>query len=168
MTSLIVPFNFIFVITSTFDRKGQSLVLRKLGPWVQLLSFKASAAIPRVPVSAGLFSVSTWYHSSTVVTSSISPTRLATNTGCFAVEWSHCSTVVMSVHIKTSFIGIESAFKMSILRRVASKEACSSNFGMEIAFIGATRALLKMKASFVSCVSIMRARRNPTAHKTSC
>ena len=77
------PFKRILLITRSSGINGQSVVLRMLGPITQLLSLRASEEIPRVPVSAGLSPLRTWCHSSIVVDSRISPTRLATNTDNF-------------------------------------------------------------------------------------
>ena len=56
-------------------------------------TLRASEEIPRVPVSAGLSPLRTWCHSSTVVDSRISPTRLAANTSNFSVEFIYLSFV---------------------------------------------------------------------------
>ena len=58
ITSSTGPLSLILVTTSTCGQIYQSRVHRKLGLWVQLLSFIASVTIPRVPMSAGLFQVS--------------------------------------------------------------------------------------------------------------
>ena len=55
LTSSTGSLSLILATTLTFGQKSQSLDIRKLELWVQLLSFEASAALPRVPVSAGLF-----------------------------------------------------------------------------------------------------------------
>ena len=83
-------FKRILLITRSSGINGQSVVLRMLGPITQLLSLRASEEIPRVPVSAVLSPLRTWYHSSIVVVSRISPTRLANNTGNLSLEFSHC------------------------------------------------------------------------------
>ena len=93
------PFKRILLITRSSGINGQSVVLRMLGPITQLLSLRASEEIPRVSVSAGLSPLRTWCHSSIVAASRIVPKRLATNTGNFSVEFSHCKSVVLSVHI---------------------------------------------------------------------
>ena len=79
------PFKRILLITRSSGINGQSVVLRMLGPITELLSLRASEEIPRVPISAGLSPPRTWCHSSIVVDSKISPTRLAMNTGNFSV-----------------------------------------------------------------------------------
>ena len=68
---------------------GQSGVMKNLGSLSQELSKRAFADRPRVPASAELSTVGTWFHQSTVVNSRISPTLLATNTGFLSIEWSH-------------------------------------------------------------------------------
>ena len=98
-TSQEKPFKRILLIKRSSGINGQSVVLRMLRPITQLLSLRASEEIPRVPVSAGLSPLKTWCHSSIVVDSRISPTRLATNSGNFSVEFSHCKTVVLSVYM---------------------------------------------------------------------
>ena len=64
--------------------------------------------IPHVPVSAGLSPLRTWCHSSIMVGSRISPTRLTTNASNFSVEFSHCKTVVLSVHMQREMINADS------------------------------------------------------------
>ena len=93
------PFKRILLITRSSGINGQSVVSRMLGPITQLLSLRASKKVLRVPVSAGLLPLRLWCHLSIVVDSRISPTRLATNTGNFSAEFSHCNTVVLSVHM---------------------------------------------------------------------
>ena len=58
--------------------------------------------------------------------------------------------VLLSVYMKTLFIGMISALRISSLRRVASKAACNFSLGIDITFIGATRALTRMKQSLIS------------------
>ena len=78
------------LFTNSFDGlKGQSGLFKKFGPFNQLLSMSALADNPQVPASAGLSAVGTWCHSSTVVSSRISATRFATNTGCFSSDFNH-------------------------------------------------------------------------------
>ena len=89
----------LLLITSMLGSNGNSLVLKKSEPLTQLLDCKTSADIQRVPASAGLSLVATWFHSSTLVCSKISHTRFATNIGCLLLELSHCKTVVLSVYI---------------------------------------------------------------------
>ena len=74
-----------------------------------------------------------------MVFSRISPAQFATKTGCFDDEWSHWSLVVLSVHMKTSFIRMLSALIISSLRRVWNKAAGNSSLGIDVAFINATR-----------------------------
>ena len=75
------PFKRILLFRRLSGISGQSVVLRILGPITQLLFLWASYGISRVPVSGGLLLLRAWCHSSLVVYSRISPTRLATNTG---------------------------------------------------------------------------------------
>ena len=49
------PFERILLITRSSVIKGQSVVLRRLGPITQMLSLRASEEINRVPVTAGLW-----------------------------------------------------------------------------------------------------------------
>ena len=155
-------------ITLVLGLNGQSVVLSILGPLTQLLSLRASEEIPRVPVSAGLSPLSMWCHWSVVVESRISPVRLPTKTGSLLQEWSHWRTVVLSVHKKISVTSKARPLKISSFKRVARRAAWSSNFGIESAFIGATRALLNTKANSVWWELASRARRKATAQKTSC
>ena len=88
---------FIQTICRSFESKaGENDRLRfkspvfgfqKNGHFTRPLSFRASAVLPRVPVSAGLSTLDTWNHSSIVVDSKISENRLATNTGNLLVEF---------------------------------------------------------------------------------
>ena len=89
------------VINEVFGIKGNCLVFKKSGPLTQLLDCKTSADIPRVPASVGLSQVATWFHWSTLVFSRISLTRFAMKMGCWFVEFIHCKTMVLSVHINT-------------------------------------------------------------------
>ena len=149
---------------------GSYLVLKKSGLLTQLIDCKTSAVIPRVPASSGLTLEATWFHSSTLVCSKTSHTRFAINIGCLLLEWSHCKTVVLSVHIKTLITCTVRARQKSFFNRAASKAACSSSFGIVITFIGAKRALPRTNASSVwaPLEVVTRARRNATVLKTSC
>ena len=88
------------LMTSLFATKGKLELDEKCGRLTQLLSCRISADIPRVPASAGLSLVATWFHWSTLVYK-ISQTRFATNIGCFSLEFIHWRTVVLSVHLHT-------------------------------------------------------------------
>ena len=63
--------------------------------------------------------------------------------------------------------GMVGALRTSFFKRVASNAACSSSFGIESAFMGATLAFPKTKAISVSSEVFTRARRKATAQKTS-
>ena len=115
-------FKQISFITCSSGLNGQSVVLIMLGPITQLLSLRAFNEIPRVPVSAGLSRLRTWCHSSIVVDSRISPTRLATNTGIFGSEvqpLQNCSTICPHVDM----ILTVRAVIISSFSRVASRAA---------------------------------------------
>ena len=77
------------LMTSLFGTKGNLELVKKCGPLTQLLSCKTSADIPRVPASAGLSLVATWFHWSTLVYSKISQTWFATKIDCFSLEFIH-------------------------------------------------------------------------------
>ena len=47
---------------------------------------------------------------------------------------------MLSVHINVFDTGMVRALRISSFKRVASNAACSSSFGMESAFLGATHA----------------------------
>ena len=102
-------FNFNFKVSSD-SWKCQSEVLKKAGPSSLVLSRRSFADRPREPASAGLSTVGSWFHSSTVVSSSILETLLATHG--LSMEWSHCKTVVQSVHINVRSTVIMSAFQL--------------------------------------------------------
>ena len=77
------------------ELNGQSDVLRNSGPFNQQLSKSAFADNPRVPASAGLSAVWTWYHSSVFVNSKICDIVFATKSGCFSRE---CTTGARSCY----------------------------------------------------------------------
>ena len=154
--------------TSVFGTKGTCLVLKKSGPLTQLLDCKTSADMPRVPASAGLSQVATWFHWSTLVFSRISLTRFAMKMGCLFVEFIHYKTMVPSVVIKTLSTVTVSARQISLFKRAARRAACNSNLGTVITFIG---ALPKTNASSVLIspeLQVTWALRKPTALNTSC
>ena len=147
--SLVTTPSLMFLTTSVFGTKGNCLVLKKSGPLTQLLDCKTSADIPRVPASAGLSQVATWFHWSTLVFSRISLTRFAMKMGCLFVEFIHCKTMVLSVHIKTLSTVTVNAQQILLFKRAARRAACNSNLGTVITFIGATRAFPETNASSV-------------------
>ena len=157
-----------FLTISMLGSNGSSLVLKKSEPHTQLLDSKTSADIPQVPASAGLSLETTWFHLSTIMCSEFSHTRFAINIGYLLVEWSHCKTVVLLVHIKTLLECTVRAWQMFCFNRAASKAACSCSFGIVITFIGATRALPRTNASSVWGPLEVVTRRNATTLKTSC
>ena len=115
-------FNFEFIISSD-GWKGQSEVLKKTGTFSHDLSKRASADRPRAPASAGLPTVGTWFHSSTVVSSSVWATQLVTDTGCLSMEYSQRSTLVLFVHNNVrSTVGV-SAFRIPFFNRAARRAA---------------------------------------------
>ena len=71
---------------------------RTYNPAAILNGYQVDQAI-KVPVSGGLSPLRKWCHSPMRVDSRISPTRLATKTGNLSLEFSHCKTVVLSVHM---------------------------------------------------------------------
>ena len=162
------PLSLILSITLVSRLNGQSVVLSILGPLTQLLSLMSSEEFPRVPVSAGISPLSMWCHWSVVVDSRFSPVRFPTKTGNLFQELSHWRAVVLSVHMKKSVTLKVKSFKISFFKRVARRAIWSSYFGIDSAFIGATRALPNTKANSVWCELASRARRKATAQKTSC
>ena len=105
------------------------------------------------------------------MSSKISATQFATKTGCFSIEWIHCRTVVLSVHMKTLSIFMVSARWTSFLSLDTSIEAWSSSFAIVKAFIGATLGFPKTKVNSVVdplSSTVTFARRNATALNTSC
>ena len=86
--SLVTTPSLMLSTTSVFGTKGNCLVLKKSGPLTQLLDCKTSADIPRLPASAGLSQVATWFHWSTLVFTKISLTRFAMKMGCLFVSLS--------------------------------------------------------------------------------
>ena len=74
---------------------------------------------------------------------------------------------MLSVHMNVFNTGMVRALRTSSFKRVASNAACSSSFGMESAFMGATLAFPKTKATCVSSEVFTRARRKATAQKIS-
>ena len=138
-----------YLASSLLGSNGNFLVLNKSGPLTQLLDCKTSADIPRVPASAELSLEATWFHSSTLVCSKISQTRFATNIGCLLVEFGHCKTLVLSVHIKSWLTCTIRARQISCFNRAATRAACSCCFGIFVTLIGSTRALSRTNASSV-------------------
>ena len=61
-----------FLKTPLFGTKGKRELIMKCGRLTQLLSCKTSADLSRVPASAGLSLVATWFHWLTLVYSKIS------------------------------------------------------------------------------------------------
>ena len=137
---------FTFSRKSSDGLKGHLSVFRNSGPFNQLLCRRASPDKPLVRSSAGLSADWTWYHSPAVVSSSISATWFASNTGCFSRECSYWRTVVLPVHMNVLSICKVSARCTSFLNLAASNAACSSSLWMVDAFIGATSALPNSKA----------------------
>ena len=88
---------------------------RNLGLFSNLFSKRAVAERPRIVASAGLSEVWTWCHSSTVVQSKTSATRLVTKTGCVLIAFNCWSTVVLSVHMKTHSIRIVRALTIFVV-----------------------------------------------------
>ena len=75
-----------------------------------------------------------------------------TNTICnedrvLFVEFMHCQTMVLSVHINTLSTVTVNARQIPPFKRAARRAACNSNLGTVITFIGATWALPKTNAS---------------------
>ena len=91
-----------------------------------------------------------------VVLSRISPIQFAPNVGCLLPENNHCSVFDT---------GMFRALRMSSFKPVAINAACSSSFVFESAFMGATLAIPKTKATCVSSEVVTRARRKATAQK---
>ena len=112
--SLVTTPSLMLSTTSAFGTKGNCSVLKKSGPLTQLLDCKTSADIPRVPASARLSQVATWFHWSMLVFSRISLTRFAVKIGCLLVEFIHCKTMVLSVHINTLSTATVNARQISL------------------------------------------------------
>ena len=66
---------------------------------------------------------------------------------------------MLSVHMNVFDTGMVRALRTSFFKRVASNAACSSSFGMESAFMGATLAFPKTKATCVLKEVFTRARK---------
>ena len=94
------------LITSLFGTKGKLEIDKKCGPLTQLLHCKISADIPRLPASAGLSLVATWFYWPTLVKSKISQTWFATRIGR-AANRAACSSSFGTV---ITFIGATRAF----------------------------------------------------------
>ena len=118
MTAWLTP-SLMLLMTSLFGTKGTLELVKKCGPLTPLLSCRTSADIPRVPASAGLSLVATWFHWSTLVYSKISQTRFSTKIGCFSFELIHWRTVVLSVHKNTWLTVTVSACVISLFSRAA-------------------------------------------------
>ena len=106
--------------------KGQSGDIKNLVPLSKELSKTAFADKLRIPASAVLSPVGTWFHSSTVVNSKKLATLIATNTGFFPIEWNHWRTSLLSIHLKLRSKGTVSACWILSFSRVAMSAACSS------------------------------------------
>ena len=74
---------------------------------------------------------------------------------------------MLSIHMNVFDTGMVKTLRISSFKWVASNAAYSSSFGMESAFMGATLAFPKTKATCVSSEVFTRARRKATAQKTS-
>ena len=98
VTAWLTP-SLMLLMTSLCGTKRKREIVKKCGPLTQPFSCKASADIPRVPASAGLSLVATWFHWSTLVYSKILQTPFATKIGYFSLELIHWRTVVLSVHM---------------------------------------------------------------------
>ena len=149
---------------------GQLGLLKKSGLFNQQLSKRAALDNPQIPASARLSPVGTRFHSSTVLSSGISVTGIATKIRCFSSEWNHCSTVLISVYMKHFSTFSETARCIFCRNPDASKTACNSNFGIVRHFSGATLALSKTKANSVVPVLLVKSlpRRKATPPKVSC
>ena len=91
--------------------------------------------------------------------------------GCLFVEFIHCTTMALSVHINTLTTVTVNAHQISLFKRAARRAACISNLWTVITFIGAARALPETNASSVIIfpeVQVKWALRKPTALNTSC
>ena len=146
VTAWLTP-SLMLLMTSLIGTKRKRELVKKCGHVTQLLSCKASADIPRVPASAVLSLVATWFHCSSLVYSKISQTRFETKVGCFSLELIHWRTVVLSSHMNTRLTVIVNACVISPFSRAASRAACNSSFGRVITSIGATRTFPKTNAS---------------------
>ena len=162
--------DFIFVITSERGINGQLGLLKKSRPFNQLLSSRAVAHNPRVPTSAGLSSVGTWFNLSSLISSKNAATQFATKTGCFSSECIQCSTNVLSVHMKHLLIFSENERCTSCRNQGARKAACNSKFGIIRHFMRATPALPKTKVNLVASVALVTnlPQRKTTALKMCC
>ena len=145
--SLIKMPSLMLLTTSVFGTKRKGLVLKKSGSLIQLLDCKTSADTPRVPASAGLSQVVPWFHWSTLLFSKISLLQFAIKMGCLLVEFIHCNTLVLSVHMNTSPTVTVKARPISLLKRAAMRVTCNSSFGTGITFIEATRTVPSTNAS---------------------
>ena len=96
---LVTKPNLMLSTTPPFGTKGNSLILKKSGPLTQLMDYKTSAEIARQPASAEFSQVATWFPWSRLLFSRISLTRFARKIGCLFVEFIHCKTMVLSLHI---------------------------------------------------------------------
>ena len=134
--SLVTTQSLMLSATSVIGTKGYCLFLKTSGPPTQLLDCKFSAEIPRVPASAGLSQVATWFHWSTLVFPRISLTRFAMKIGCLLVEFIHCKPMVLSVHINNLSSVTVNVRQISLFKRAARRAARNSNLGTVITFIG--------------------------------
>ena len=109
------------------------------GPVSHSLLLSSSMLIALVPMSAGLLIPLTCFHCETSVVSSISATRLATNTCCLRWELCiHCKTMVESDQKLQLFICISCSLTICSFNLTAMTAACNSNCGIERCLIGAT------------------------------
>ena len=132
-------------IVSSSDAKirftycGHSLSGRfnqQASPVSHSLLLNSSKLIALVPMSAGLLIPLTWFHCETSVVSSISATRLATNTCCLRWELCiDCNTVVESDQQLQLFIFISCSLAICSFNLTAMTAACSSK-GIERCLIG--------------------------------
>ena len=129
------------------SESGSFLARQKVGPFSQKFSWRLWISILLVAISAGLLFIETWFHLSIVVRSKISAMRLATKTRCLRLDCNQWRTVVLSVHVYTRCTLTVIASNTRTSCRPASKAAWISSNGLDSAFIGATLALPKTKAS---------------------
>ena len=137
--------------------------INQAGQFIHSLSGSCDTVTTLVPMSAGfILRFICRRHSSTVGSSLISPTLLATKICWFSWEkCSHWRTVIESVQCVTVWILTSWSSVINCLSLTEYSAACSSNFGIVCSFIDAIHFSMSNDNSIPSTIS---ARSKATIH----
>ena len=149
---LVTSLSLLLSPTPVFGTKGNCLVLKKWGTPIQLFGCKTTLDTPRLPASARLLQVATWFHWTKLVHFRIAFTQFAIMMGRLLLEFTYCKAVQLSVHLKTQSTLTAKALHFSFFKRSARTMACSSNFGNINTLIRATRTLPGRTPTLFQCL----------------